>query len=140
MEFFPSLTVYVVDKNEILGGETGNMPIKRFPPIGGPEPTGACGVPGCHKVAVAGLLFPPDDAAAAYDNLIEYKLGLDPYVVPCDAASSTLLCNLALESGVINPTALEPCGWPMPKPPHDPLTQDQLNTIVGWIDCGAPEN
>lgn len=38
MELFPSLTVYVVDKNEILGGETGNMPIKRFPPIGGPEP------------------------------------------------------------------------------------------------------
>jgi hypothetical protein len=109
-------------------------------PIGEPTPTGACGEPGCHKVAVAGLLFPADDAATAYRNLIEFKLGLDPYVVGCDASHSTLLCNLALEPDVINPTAFEPCGWPMPKPPYAPLTQDQLNTIVGWIECGAPEN
>lgn len=101
---------------------------------------GACGEPGCHETAVGGLEFPKGDAASAYANLLAYQLAGDPYVSPCDPSGSAMLCNLALESSVTNPYASTTCGSLMPKSSFPPLTQTQLDTIAGWIDCGAPEN
>lgn len=120
-------------------------------PVGGSQPTGSCGTAGCHLDGSGGLFFPPDDSDAAYAQLIGYQLaGGRPYLVGCEPGLSHMLCNLKLAPGVDNAFVGEDksftggCGSPMPKSteqqPLEPLNQQQLDTIVEWIACGAPLN
>jgi len=103
-----------------------------------------CGSSGCHLMATNGFQFPnaPVDARLA---LLDYTYqGASPYVVPCDAASSKLSCNLRIEGNAEGPFGA--CGSQMPKAlasdtiADAPLTVEELALVTDWIDCGAPAN
>jgi hypothetical protein len=120
-------------------------------PLGGDDPTGACGAPKCHASGAGGLLMPTGNQDESYVRLSAYTLvGGRHYIVPCHPELSHMMCNLRFASDVDNPY-IGPdneftggCGSPMPKPDEDvdssPLNQDQLEDIATWIACGAPQN
>jgi hypothetical protein len=120
-------------------------------PVGGNAPSGGCGESGCHLEGAGGLTFPPDNADEAYFQLKDYQLaGGRAYVVPCEPSLSHIMCNLKFAPGVDNAFVGDDqnfsggCGSPMPKSTDllqlEPLNQQQLDTIVEWIVCGAPQN
>jgi hypothetical protein len=102
-----------------------------------------CSAAGCHLTAIGGFAF-PETASDARSALISYVFqGADPYVSPCQPASSKLLCNLAVEDGVAQ--AFGACGSLMPKLLEDavddvPLDAAELDALAEWITCGAPDN
>lgn len=120
-------------------------------PTSASMPSGACGAADCHDSGAGGLTFPVGNATDAYLRLTSYNLaGVGSYIVACRPDLSPIMCNLAFAEGVENPyvgpTAnfTGGCGSPMPKltagSAGDALNQEQLNTIAGWIACGAPQN
>ncbi len=103
-----------------------------------------CGSAGCHLMATSGFAF-PNAPKNAREALLAYTFqGASPYVVPCDAASSKLVCNLKLEAGAEGPFGS--CGSQMPKAlasdtvTDTPLTAEELTLVSDWITCGAPDN
>ena len=110
-------------------------------------PAGACGADGCHDQNRGGLLFDENNSQAAHEALLAFQHPLfGAYVAPCAPQDSGLLCNLLVEDGVPTPNPVSDCGSKMPKvsalnsPVKAPLTQNHINTIVEWIECGAPFN
>ncbi len=108
--------------------------------LDGPAACTATGL--CHGDGKGNLLFETGKPSEAYAQLIGYTLLPTPgpvkkYIVPCDPAASGFTCNMALDPGVQNPFGA--CGSPMPNG-KTRLTQEQLNTIVEWIQGGAPDN
>lgn len=97
---------------------------------------------GCHGSGQGGVTIEAGKPHEAYLALAAYTLlaqpgPAQPYIVPCDAAGSGMLCNMKQDSGTTNPYGA--CGSLMPLLGTN-LTMDQLNTIADWIACGAPEN
>ncbi len=95
--------------------------------------------PGCHGDGKGGLTLTAGDVASYYDALTAFKLkDGSPNIVPCDPASSRMLCNLKVSSGT---SPYEPCGTLlMPVVPSDAPTLDDLKNIEDWITCGSPNN
>lgn len=94
----------------------------------------------CHGngSAPGNLDLTAGDAASYYDALVAYVIdGGGAYVVPCDPASSQILCNLKATDGT-NPNG--ECGATMPVAKNDAPTLAQLKKIEDWIACGAPNN
>ena len=89
------------------------------------------------------MILKPGDAAGALSEFLNYQLKkapgpAGPYVVPCNKAGSSLLCNTAIDSGK-NPYG--DCGTAMPfGSAATKLTTQQLDTLAEWIACGAPDN
>ena len=107
--------------------------------------TGKCSASSCHGAGISGLTLTEGDAKGAYAALTTYTLATHgAYVVPCDPASSMLLCNLKVDASSTNPYGS--CGSLMPKvKPSDavddvPLSVPQIEAIAKWIQCGAPDN
>jgi hypothetical protein len=126
-----------------------------FDSLGGAQPGGGCTDAQCHQIKTGNLQLTADDAVAARIALLTFvpaKISsLDksiPYVSPCVPEQSQIMCNLNFGSGVTNEFFGEAggkCGSLMPKiknpsPVHSALNQSQYDTIVKWIQCGAPGN
>lgn len=96
-------------------------------------------VPGCHGDGKGGLTLTEGDVASYFDALTAFKLkDGSSNIVPCDPASSKLLCNLKVSSGT-NPHGT--CGTQlMPPNPANAPTPDDLTNIEDWITCGSPNN
>jgi hypothetical protein len=98
--------------------------------------TKRCVVGGCHTLASeqAGLAL---DASVAYDELVGVPAtsSVDPYlrVEAGNAADSWLMRRLHADPAVRN-------GQPRMPLAATPLTDNQIATIVNWIDQGALRN
>lgn len=98
--------------------------------------TRRCAVGGCHTLASeqAGLALDP---SVAYDELVGVLAtsSVDPYqrVEPGNAADSWLIRRLHADPSVRN-------GQPRMPLAATPLTDNQIATIINWIDQGAPRN
>lgn len=108
-------------------------------------PAGCTGTLLCHggDTPMGDMILKPGDSQAAYVAFINYTLKDKPgpggaYLSPCDAAHSQILCNTSI-SDADNPYGV--CGTVMPfGTKATKLTKKQLDTLVEWIACGAPEN
>jgi hypothetical protein len=94
-----------------------------------------CAIGGCHSVATAqgGLVLAPE---LAYDRLVNRpsRLGNGALLVsPGQAAQSWLV-------HVIGPDDALRQGFSRMPLASQPLTPNQIATIVNWIDRGAPRN
>jgi hypothetical protein len=99
----------------------------------------------CDGGNAGDVLLMGGDPKALREGLLAAKLGgIDPYIVPCDANASKMPCNMRIETGQVN--TYPKCGALMPKVDPDDavddvrLTQQQIDTIAEWIQCGAPDN
>lgn len=96
--------------------------------------TARCAQGGCHTYASAGghLVLAP---GYAYDSLVNRPAYLAAFVrvVPGDHASSWLWRMLV-------PDSTERFGLERMPLGAEPLTANQIQTIVNWIDEGAPRN
>jgi len=97
----------------------------------------------CHGGGFGDLTLMDTDAKTLRAGLLAATLAGDPYIVPCDENASKILCNMDLGTGVTN--TYGKCAPLMPKLSVDavddmPLTQVQVDSIKGWILCGAPDN
>lgn len=97
--------------------------------------TKRCAQGGCHTSASAqlGLVL---QAGAAYDSLVNKKATLDTAFVrvkPGDHVNSFLWRMLQPDSTLRDLQPRMPLA-------ATPLTDNQLQTIVNWIDEGAPNN
>lgn len=101
---------------------------------------GGCSKEGCHDAGSAegGLVY-PSVVADAHASLLAYQLGSEgAYIVPCDPAASKMLCNMKVPNDFDNPFG--ECGSTMPVTIGGPqrVTEEQLNMLAAWIECGAP--
>jgi hypothetical protein len=110
--------------------------------LDGPAGCTATGL--CHGDGKGNILLETGKPHDAWQQLTGYTLlatpgPVKPYIVPCDPAASGFTCNMAIDpsDGGTNPYGT--CGSPMPNGKNK-LTPEQLNTIVEWIQCGAPDN
>jgi hypothetical protein len=112
---------------------------------------GCTSASGCHGGvgAPGNMTLNPGDAAGTYLELTNYQLDntpgpAGPYVVPCDPQASRLLCNLVLDAGdgSAKESPYGSCGVTMPIAlgTAKRLTEAEFDTIVEWIECGAPDN
>jgi hypothetical protein len=97
--------------------------------------TKRCSIGGCHSLnsARAELVLV---AGHAYDSLVSKPSFLDPgrvRVVPGDAPNSWLVVMIEDDDGARLGFARMPLGG-------QPLTRNQIATIVNWIENGAPRN
>ena len=97
--------------------------------------TKRCSIGGCHSLgsARAELVLLPGHA---YDSIVNKPAFLEPQldrVVPGDAASSWLVRMIEDDDGARLNFARMPLGG-------QPLTRNQIATIVNWIENGAPRN
>ncbi len=78
------------------------------------------------------------DKAATYAALITYTIAPNkPYVVPCDASNSGMLCNIIPTGG----DSVSACGAYMPPiPVMDGIDAAEFELFSTWIACGAPNN
>lgn len=95
-----------------------------------------CVVGGCHTLgAQQGALAL--DASVSYDQLVDVpaSTSVDPFlrVAPGNASDSWLVRRLSAD-----PVPRE--GQPRMPLAATPLTDNQIATIVNWIDQGAPRN
>jgi hypothetical protein len=99
----------------------------------------SCGNNFCHgEGATASAIFAITDKAATYTALTTYEIAPNtPYVVPCDANKSGMLCNII-------PTGGDPsnaCGEYMPPfMVDDGIDAMEFDLFSQWIECGAPNN
>jgi len=105
-----------------------------FPVLDG---TAKCADAGCHVTGIGDLTLEAGNAANYYTQLTKYKLGADPYIVPCHPEQSKFPCNLKVADGM-NPQ--DACGNTMPVATANAPTLAQLKQIEDWITCGAPDN
>lgn len=94
-----------------------------------------CSIGGCHSLATAqgGLTLV---ASASYESLVDVPSRLRPQfdrVEPFDPASSWLV-------RMIGPDPALRLGHQRMPLSSVPLTPNQIQTIVNWIDQGAPRN
>ena len=97
--------------------------------------TKRCSIGGCHSLASArGQLVLV--AGHAYDSLVNKPSSLVPgefRVVPGDAAASWLVAMIEEDDAARLDNARMPLGG-------QPLTRNQIATIVNWIENGALRN
>jgi hypothetical protein len=98
----------------------------------------------CHGSGEGGVTLNAGDVLGTLNTLKDTQILEGPYVVPCDAAASQMLCNMRIE-GDPTKNPFGTCGSRMPKAKEDgiddlALNEMQLNTIAEWIKCGAPSN
>jgi hypothetical protein len=97
--------------------------------------TKRCSIGGCHSLASArGQLVLV--AGHAYDSLVNKPSSLVPgrvRVVPGDASTSWLVTMIEDDDAARLNNARMPLGG-------QPLTRNQITTIVNWIESGAPRN
>jgi hypothetical protein len=105
-----------------------------FPVLNGQAQCAGGGL--CHGNGGGGITMTAD-AASFFQVLTTLQMATGKYVVPCDPASSQILCNLQVSDGPANPDA---CGAVMPVAAADGPTTAQLKDIEDWIACGAPDN
>lgn len=90
-----------------------------------------CGIGGCHSVATrqAGLVLTADSAYAALVNRPSAFRPQELLVKPGDAANSWLIVMITDD----------PRRGTLPRMPlgSGPLTQNQIGTIVNWVNQGA---
>jgi hypothetical protein len=97
--------------------------------------TRRCAIGGCHTVAShrAEMVLSPGHA---YDSLVNKPSFLNPVmdrVEPGDAASSWLALMIGPDENARLHYSRMPLGG-------QPLTDNQIATIVNWIENGAPRN
>ena len=94
-----------------------------------------CSLGGCHSFATrqAGLVLTPD---AAYDALVSVPSSLRPSVLrvrPSQPSQSWLVAMISPDGTARQPFSRMPLAT-------QPLTANQIATIVRWIEQGAPRN
>ena len=94
-----------------------------------------CGVGGCHSEAThqAGLVLTPDSAWRALVNQPSRTRGGEVLVRPGDAANSWMVIAIQDNAERRLGLARMPLG-------SGPLTPNQIQTIVNWINRGAPND
>jgi hypothetical protein len=97
--------------------------------------TKRCSIGGCHSLASrqSELVLV---AGYAYDSLVNQQSSLAPtfdLVVPGDAANSWLVRMIGPDDAARFSNARMPLAG-------QPLTENQIATIVNWIENGAPRN
>lgn len=106
--------------------------------------TSSCTTTGlCHgaPTAAGGLLLDSGKPSDGYDAIKSFTMKEGgSYVVACDPAASKILCNTLLDEAAGENPYGPLCGTGMPSAPIAPLGKDQLDNLVKWIECGAPDN
>ena len=97
--------------------------------------TRRCAIGGCHTVnsARAELVLLPGHAYDSLVNKRSYLSSVLDRVEPGDAASSWLVRMIGPDEDAREHNARMPLGG-------QPLTDNQIATIVNWIENGAPRN
>ena len=94
-----------------------------------------CGIGGCHSKNAhqGGLVLTPDAAYQALVNQPSQTRGGQVLVRPGDAANSFMVI-------AISDDAAKRQGLPRMPLGSGPLTPNQIQTIVNWINRGAPND
>ncbi len=94
-----------------------------------------CGIGGCHSEAThqAGLVLTPASAHAALLNRPSQTRAGEVLVRPGDAADSWLAIAIGPDEARRLGLSRMPLG-------SGPLTPNQIQTIVNWINRGAPDD
>ena len=97
--------------------------------------TARCATSSCHNYAThqAGLTLSPDDA---YDEIVNVRARFRPSwkrIVPFRADSSFLIETLYADTARHPEISRMPLG-------REPLTDNQIKTIINWVNNGAVRN
>jgi hypothetical protein len=94
-----------------------------------------CGIGGCHSKAAhqAGLVLTPDSAYRALVGQPSRTRGGQVLVRPGDAANSWMVIAIGDDATKRQGLSRMPLG-------SGPLTPNQIQTIVNWINRGAPND
>lgn len=94
-----------------------------------------CGIGGCHSKAAhqAGLVLTPDSAYKALVNQPSRTRGGQVLVRPGDADNSWMVIAIGDDAARRLGLARMPLG-------SGPLTPNQIQTIVNWVNRGAPND
>ena len=94
-----------------------------------------CGIGGCHSKGThqAGLVLTPDSAYLALVNQPSRTRGGQVLVRPGDADNSWMVIAIRDDAALRLGLARMPLG-------SGPLTPNQIQTIVNWINRGAPDD
>jgi len=94
-----------------------------------------CGIGGCHSKAAhqAGLVLTPDSAYKALVNQPSRTRGGQVLVRPGDANNSWMVIAIGDDAARRLGLARMPLG-------SGPLTPNQIQTIVNWVNRGAPND
>ena len=94
-----------------------------------------CGIGGCHSKAAhqAGLVLTPDSAYGALVGKPSQTRGGQVLVRPGDAENSFMVHAIRDDASRRLGLARMPLG-------SGPLTPNQIQTIVNWINRGAPDD
>ncbi len=94
-----------------------------------------CGIGGCHSKAAhqAGLVLTPDSAYGALVGKPSQTRGGQILVIPGDANNSFMVAAIGNDPA-------KRFGLPRMPLGSGPLTPNQIQTIVNWINRGAPDD
>jgi hypothetical protein len=130
---FPAGTAPPVDMSCDTSACTVHWSTDIFPYMKSTGPGQCAGQAPCHGAGQKPIMT-DDDSTATYNSLVGYafKSPAQRYVQPCaDPSESGILCNLATPGS---------CGSPMPINGAASPSMDQMQKIMDWVKCGAPNN